>query len=143
MNNLLAPFYEFFFDYNVCQDLLNAVFDNLDYGKICISLIVVPAIILGVFYKFWDPLNTQRLKWGISLIIIAIVAYSITNWFLYNNSSIQEIIGNYNSEENQVDPNYFIFQMGMISILYSIILSFIPFTFIYKRLSTNNSHNPF
>ena len=142
MNEFLAPFYESFFNYNVYQELLDMVFNNLDYGKFGWLLIIVPLIDMLVFYKLWEPIPRQRLKWFLTLLFTAVILYSATSAILYNNPDIMEYAGNYTGESDQVNPGYFIFQMSMITVLYSFIMSFI-YSVIVKRFSTDNTNNPF
>ncbi len=70
----------------------------------------------------------------------AIIGYSATTGIIYNNECILDELAAYDG--SQVDPEYFIFQISMITVLYSLIVSLI-FTLIIKRFSTHNSHNPF
>ena len=142
MNDLLALLYEPFFDYNTYQDLLNLVFDNADYGKLGFILILIPLVVLGIFYKLWDPIRNQLLMLGLSVLLLLVIVYSSTTGILYNNGGILQEIGNYTGDDGQMDPDYFVFQMSMISMLYSVIISTV-FSFGLKLISTNNSHNPF
>ena len=141
MNDLLALFYEPFFDYNSYQDLLNLVFDNADYGKLGFILILIPLVVLAVFYKLWDPIRNQLLMLGLSILLVLIIAYSATSGILYSNGGILQAIGNYTGDDGQIDPDYFVFQMSMISLLYGVIIS-LAYSFGLKLISTNNSHNP-
>lgn len=137
--NAIAPLYEYFFDWNTYQDLLNAVFNNFDYSKIGWSILVVNLITLTVFYKLWDPISSSKLKWLVSLIIISILSYVATSSILYNNVVIIQHLGNGQSP----DGDYFIFQMSMISFMYSLITAFILSMIPFRQLSTNNCKNPF
>jgi len=141
MNNLLAPIYEFFFSWETHQDLLNFVFENLDYSKMAWVLLLTPPILLGIFYKAWEPMRNQRLMWFITVLLITIIAYGSTTVILYYNNDILQYIGNYTGEEGP-DADFFIFQMSMISALLAFILSFLE-SLIIRKISTNNSHNPF
>ena len=141
MNDLLALFYEPFFDYDSYQDLLNSVFDNADYGKIGLVLTLVPLVVLAIFYKLWDPIRNQLLMLGVSIVLVLIIAYSSTSGILYSNGGILQSIGDYAGDDGQIDPNYFVFQMSMISLLYGVIIS-LAYSFGLKLISTNNSHNP-
>jgi len=142
MNNLLAPMYELFFDYASYQDLLDMIYNNYDYGKIGLVLLLVPLALLAVFYKVWEPMRKQRLMWFLSLLLILIITYLSTTVIINNNGEILEYIGNYTGDDGQMDPDYFIFQMSMISVLYSLVLSII-YSLGLKTISVNNSHNPF
>lgn len=137
--NAIAPLYEYFFDWNTYQDLLNAVFSNFDYSKIGWSILVVNLITLTVFYKFWDPISASKLKWLISLLGIGILSYIATSSILYNNVEIIQHLGSGQSP----DGDYFIFQMSMISFMYSLITAFILSMIPFRQLSTNNCKNPF
>ena len=67
MNDLLAPIYEFFFSWETHQDLLTFVYDNLDYSKMAWVLLLASPILLGIFYKFWEPMSNQILMWFITI----------------------------------------------------------------------------
>ena len=142
MNNLFASLYETFFDWNSYENLLRAVFDNSDYGKLGLIMLLLPLLVLVVFYKLWDPINKQKLKWILSLVLILIVSYGVTSGILYSNAGILQEMGNYSGDNGEASPTYFVFQMGMISLLISSVMSLIYFI-ILKRFSTNNSYNPF
>ena len=142
MNDLLAPLYEMFFDWDTYQELLNIVFNNSDYGKLGIILLVAPAILLGIFYKVWDPINKQVLLYISTLIIASIALYISTSGILYSNYEMIEYIGNFTGEDGQTDANFFIIQMSIVSVLFSVILS-VLYTMVFKKLSVNNTQNPF
>ena len=143
MNEIVAILYEYLFNWNVYQELLGMVFNNLDYGKIGWLLIIVPIVLLTVFYKLWDPVNLSKLKWFIVIAIITLIAYGSTSAILYNNSEIIEYLGNYTGENGEPYADYFIFQMSIISMVYALIISFISSLAFFRLLSSNNSHNPF
>jgi len=140
VNDLLAPAYEYFFNWDNYETLLSCAYDNNDYGKFGWLLLLTPMLLLILFYKVWEPMRRQRLMWLIILIIISIIGYAATTGILYNNECILDELGSYTG--NQVNPEYFIFQMSMITVLYSFIMSII-YTLIIKRFSKHNSHNPF
>lgn len=140
INDLLAPMYEYFFNWNNYQILLTCLYDNNDYGKFGWLLLIMPLLLLVLFYKVWEPLRRQRLMWLIIIIITAIIGYAATTGIIYNNECILNELAAYDG--SQVDPEYFVFQISMINVLYSLIVSLI-FTIIIKRFSTHNSHNPF
>ena len=86
-------------------------------------------------------MRNQRLMWFITVIVIALIAYAGTSWILYQNNNILEYIGSYTGEEGP-DGDYFIVQISLISALYAFIISFL-YSLVVKKISTNNSHNPF
>ncbi|MBG7613165.1 hypothetical protein IU405_13000 [Polaribacter sp. BAL334] len=137
--NEIATLFEFFFNWDTYQELLNAVYNNLDYGKIGWLMIIITTIVLVVFYKFWDPISASKLKWLISLLGIGILSYVATSSILYNNVEIIQHLGIGQSP----DGDYFIFQMSMISFVYSVIIAFVLSIIPFRQLSTNNSKNPF
>jgi hypothetical protein len=143
MNEIIALLYEPFFNWDTYQELLSAVFNNLDYGKIGWLILIIPIIILIIFYKFWDPISSSKLKWWLMILSISILGYISASTILYSNPEMIQYLGNYTGENGQLDAVYFIFQMSMITAVYSLIitlmLSIVPFRFI----STNNSKNPF
>ncbi|MCL7755017.1 hypothetical protein [Polaribacter sp. Z022] len=141
--NEIAPLFEFFLNWDTYEELLNAVYNNVDYSKICLLLIFTPLLLLTTFYKFWDPVSSSKLKWWVTIFIVSIFSYIGASLILYNNPEIIQYLGNYTGENGQPDAHYFIFQMSMItlgcSLIVAIILSIIPF----RLLSTNNRNNPF
>jgi hypothetical protein len=143
MNEIIALLYEPFFNWDTYQELLSAVFNNLDYGKIGWLILIIPIIILIIFYKFWDPISSTKLKWWLMILSISILGYISASTILCSNPEMIQYLGNYTGENGQLDAVYFIFQMSMITAVYSLIitlmLSIVPFRFI----STNNSKNPF
>ncbi len=141
MNDLFAPLFEMFFNYTTHQVLLGYVFDNLDYGKIGTSLLLLSLTLL-LFYKVWNPIGSQRLKWACSVIGISVISYITTTIILYSNSNILEYIGNYTGENGQLNAEYFIVEMSIYSLIFSLVISFL-YSILFKRFSTGNSHNPF
>jgi len=140
MNNLLAPFYELFFDWGSNQTLLNCVFNNNDYTKFGLLLLVLPILLLVTFYKLWDPIRKQRLMLAIVFILITIITYGTTYGILNNNSCILNEVYAYTGDS--ANPNWFIQQMCIINLVISLVLTFL-FSIGVKRISTQNSHNPF
>ena len=138
MNNLFAPMYEWWFEFEVYEILLDCLYDNNDYGKFGWLLLIVPLLLLALFYKAWEPMRRQRLMWSITIIIISLIGYMTTTGIVFNNVCILD-------ELNGQDPKLaetFIVQISLISALYFLLASLI-YTFIVKRFSTHNSHNPF
>ena len=138
MNNLFAPFYEWWFDWDVYKVLLTCLFDNNDYGKFGWLLLIVPLLLLALFYRAWDPMRRQRLMWLITTIIISLIGYMATTSIVFNNVCILDELNGLDSKLAET----FIVQISLISALYFLIISLI-YTFIVKRFSINNSHNPF
>ncbi len=138
MNNLFTPFYEWWFDWDVYQVLLTCLFDNNDYGKFGWLLLIVPLLLLALFYRAWDPMRRQRLMWLITTIIISLIGYMATTGIVYNNVCILDELNGLDAKLAET----FIVQISLISALYFLIISLI-YTFIVKRFSINNSHNPF
>lgn len=137
--NKIAPGYEFFFDWSTYEDLLNAVFNNFDYGKIGWLIIIIPIIILTIFYKLWDPVSSSKLKWWLTLMAIGILSYISTSMVLYNNIKIIEHL----SIGKDPNADYFILQMSVITLVYSLIIAFILSIIPFRLISTNNRKNPF
>jgi hypothetical protein len=143
MNEILAPFYEFFFNWDTYQDLLSLVFNNLDFGKIGWLIIIIPVVILFVFYKFWDPVSSSKLKWGLTMLSISILSYISASTILYSNTEMIQYLGNYTGESGQPNADYFIIQMSGITLVYSIIIAFVLSIIPFRLISTNNRNNPF
>lgn len=143
MNEFIATLYDRLFDWNVYEDLSRMVFENLDYGKIGWILIVLPILFLIIFYKLWDPVSSSKLKWYLTMFLISLISYIGASTILYSNTQIIEYIGNFTGEDGQVNADYFIFQMSMITFFYALIISFILSIVPFRLISTNNRHNPF
>tara|TARA_B100000795_G_C22520923_1_gene331327 strand:+ start:98 stop:526 length:429 start_codon:yes stop_codon:yes gene_type:complete len=140
INDLLAGFYEDFFNWNNYEVLLTSLYDNNDYGKFGWLLLIVPLIMMLLFYKVWEPMRKQRLMWLITIITIAIVNYAITTGIIYSNVDVLNEIDIFDG--SQVDPEFFVFEISMINALYTVLISLF-YSIILKRFSTQNSHNPF
>jgi hypothetical protein len=138
MNDLFAPIYEPWFNFNVYQILLDCLYDNNDYGKFGWLLLIVPLLLLALFYKAWEPMRRQRLMWSITIIIISLIGYMTTTGIVFNNVCILDELNG----QNSILAETFIIQISLINALYFLLASLI-YTFIVKRFSTHNSHNPF
>lgn len=138
MNDLFAPLYEWWFNWDVYQVLLTCLYDNNDYGKFGWLLLIVPLLLLALFYKVWDPMRRQRLMWLITTIIISLIGYMATTGIVFNNVCILDELNGLDSKLAET----FIVQISLISALYFLLASLL-YTLIVKRFSTHNSHNPF
>ena len=138
MNDLFAPFYEFWLNYEVYEVLYTCLYDNNDYGKFGWLLLMVPLLLLALFYRAWDPMRRQRLMWLITTIIISLIGYMATTGIVFNNVCILDELNGLDAKLAET----FIVQISLISALYFLLVSLI-YTFIVKRFSINNSHNPF
>ena len=138
MNNLFAPMYEWWFNWGEYQVLLTCLFDNNDYGKFGWLLLIVPLLLLALFYKAWEPMRRQRLMWSITIIIISLIGYMTTTGIVFNNVCILDELNGLDSKLAET----FIVQISLISALYFLLASLL-YTLIVKRFSTHNSHNPF
>lgn len=143
MNEIIATLYDRLFDWDTYQELSGMVFNNQDYGKLGWILILVPILTLTFFYKFWDPVSNSKLKWFLSLLFVMIISYVASSIILYNNFEIIQFIGNYTGEDGQPSADYFIFQMSVISLVYTLTISFVLSIIPFRLLSTNNRYNPF
>ena len=138
MNDLFAPMYEWWFEFEVYEILLDCLYDNNDYGKFGWLLLIVPLLLLALFYKAWEPMRRQRLMWSITIIIISLIGYMTTTGIVFNNVCILDELNG----QNSILAETFIIQISLINALYFLLASLI-YTFIVKRFSTHNSHNPF
>jgi|TARA_B110001469_G_C9514716_1_gene256425 drug/metabolite transporter (DMT)-like permease len=138
MNDLFAPLYEWWFNWDVYQVLLTCLYDNNDYGKFGWLLLIVPLLLLVLFYKVWEPMRRPRLMWSITIIIISLIGYMTTTGIVFNNVCLLDEL---NGQDSKLAET-FIVQISLISALYFLLVSLI-YTFIVKRFSTHNSHNPF
>ncbi len=141
MNDLFATLYQMFFNYTTHQVLLDAVYFSFDYGKIGFMLLLFPLSLL-FFYLLWNPIGSQRLKWACSVIVISVISYITTTVILYSNRDLLTYIGNYTGENGQLNAEYFIVEMSIYSLIFSLVISFL-YSILFKRFSTGNSHNPF
>jgi len=138
MNDLFAPMYEFWFEFGVYEILLDCLYNNNDYGKFGWLLLIVPLLLLALFYKAWEPMRRQRLMWSITIILISLIGYMTTTGIVYINSCILDELNGLDSKLAET----FIVQISLISALYFLLASLL-YTLIVKRFSTHNSHNPF
>ena len=143
MNEIIVKLYEEFFDWSTYQGLLNMVFNNHDYGKIGWLILIIPIIILIIFYKFWDPVSSSKLKWWLTILSISILGYISASTVLYNNTEIIQYLGNYTGGNGQPDADYFIIQMSLMTLVYSLIIAFILSIIPFRLISSNNRNNPF
>jgi hypothetical protein len=143
MNEIIVKLYEEFFYWNTYQGLLNMVFNNHDYGKIGWLILIIPIIILIIFYKFWDPVSSSKLKWWLTILSISILGYISASTVLYNNTKIIQYLGNYTGGNGQPDADYFIIQMSLMTLVYSLIIAFILSIIPFRLISSNNRNNPF
>jgi hypothetical protein len=143
MNEIIVNLYEDYFHWNTYQGLLNMVFNNHDYGKIGWLILIIPIIILIIFYKFWDPVSSSKLKWGLTMLSISILSYISASTILYSNTEMIQYLGNYTGESGQPNADYFITQMSGITAVYSIIIAFVLSIIPFRLISTNNRNNPF
>lgn len=143
MNEIVAIFYDRLFDWDTYQELSGMVFNNQDYGKLGWMLILAPILVLTIFYKFWDPVSSSKLKWFLSLLFVMIISYAGTSIILYNNFEVIQYIGNYTGESGEPSADYFIFQMSVITLVYALVLSIILSIIPFRLISTNNRYNPF
>ncbi|MDO6802996.1 hypothetical protein Q4595_11105 [Wenyingzhuangia sp. 1_MG-2023] len=142
MNDFFALFFEFLFDYERDKELLDAVYNNGDYKSISFLMIVITILGLIAFYRIWDPISRQVLKFFCIIIAISVVQFFVSIYFLYNNNDLLNLMGNYSSESYHMAPKKFIMTMSVISLVYTILLSFL-LSLILKNISTSNKHNPF
>ena len=143
MNEIVAILYDRLFDWDTYQELSGMVFNNQDYGKLGWMLILVPILVLTIFYKFWDPVSSSKLKWFLSLLFVMIISYAGTSIILYNNFEVIQYIGNYTGENGEPSADYFIFQMSAITLVYGLIISSVLSIILFRLISTNNRYNPF
>ncbi|PNW28033.1 hypothetical protein [Formosa algae] len=142
MNDFIAGLYDPWFNYELYKPLLDGVYNGYDFQKIGISLIVISIIGLFLFYKPWDPIQKPRFKWFTTLVIIGIITAITIYSIIINNGEILQLLGNYSGDIGEANPQYFIFQMSIITILYSLVVSFI-LSIPVKFISVSNKNNPF
>lgn len=141
LNDFFVLWYERLFDYTTYNTLLDCVYNNADYGKIGGLMFMNTLILLFVFYKIWDPVKNPKVKWVVSILLIALLSSGSTYYILDMNACIREAIINNNG--GGADPINFITQMSVLTFVYSLIIAFVLSIFPFRYFSTNNSHNPF
>ncbi len=142
MNDLIASFYDRWFNYELYKDLQDSVYNAFDFQKLGWSLIIVSIILLLVFYKLWDPVKKPRFKWIITLLFVGIFMFAICYALLFNNIELLQYLGNYTGDVGEPNPQYFILQMAVISFVYGVVLSGFLSIFV-KYISVSNKRNPF
>ena len=144
MNELITGLYERWFDYETYQDLFNNVFKAQDFGFIGWTIIISSISLLLLFYKFWDPVQSQLKRWFLVLLINSLLIFGTSHLILYNNQGLIEAMGNY-SDGVGVNPHYFVFQISAISALYAFIvaISLCITPLPVKFFSNDNTKNPF
>ncbi|TXD53114.1 MULTISPECIES: hypothetical protein [unclassified Polaribacter] len=142
LNNIFAPLYEAFFDYQTNNELLQCIFNNFDYAKMVGVLLITPVLLLLGFYKIWDPIKNPKLKWILTIIISALISAILTQKILIElNVCLRMKIGGFTGDG--VDPFNFALSMSMISFFYALIISIILSIIPFRLISTNNRYNPF
>lgn len=134
MNDFIASLYDPWFNYELYKELQDSVYNAFDFQKLGISLAVISALFLFVFYKLWDPVKKPLLKWGLILVAVGIVMFATTYGLLISNGELLII--------DNPSPQYFVLQMAAISFLYGVILSAL-LSILFKYISTGNKYNPF
>lgn len=140
MNNVVASLYDPWFNYELYSDLLNAVYNAFDFQKLGIAYLVVSIVCLFVFYKVLDPIKKPRLKWFLTTVCSGILMLIVCCVLLYNNNQILMLIAD--PGQLDINPEYFIIQMAVITFLYGVITAMI-LSVLMKYLSAANTKNPF
>jgi formate hydrogenlyase subunit 3/multisubunit Na+/H+ antiporter MnhD subunit len=144
MNDLIIGLYEFLFDFELYQDLLDKAYRENSFAHIGYATIFSTILCLFIFYKVWDPVEGQRKKWIITLLLNSVIVFTASYLILYNKQGIIEAMGEY-VEGATVSPYGFVFQIAGMTFIYALILAIIccltPLP--VKYFSNDNKHNPF
>lgn len=150
--NIFAPIYQGIEDmlglYNSDFELIfNYLFDEGGYNKFGFTLILVPLIIVAIFYFVYKYPYAKKWHWGLMLVISSLLVFGIT----LNFANI-EILAPQNDELMQAmsDPEsgYQIFaetlpiKYSLINAILSLILGFIA-SFAMRPFSKCQKHLPF
>jgi hypothetical protein len=141
MKNILAPIVEGILGYNDNVIFCNLLYGSSDYTFIFLAIVLIPLIVLSVFYKVIDPILPKRLQWFIT-VVVSMVLVTIASYLIIMNGSMEICyadpasctMGNEPIGENFITS----FTMGILSLIPAI-----GFSFILKYISTNNKTNPF
>lgn len=133
MNDLVAMIVEPFLS---LQPYTNVMFDSKEYAVSFWIMLLIPMLVLLVFYRFWDKVNSKRYHWILFCTISIILVFMTSVGRLYN-SGLMEFIDN---------PNYdgcvtYMYQYSGLITLYSLVL-LLAFTFVFRFISPNNRYNP-
>lgn len=144
LNDIWILLYEdIWLDRRTYKDLLTDVFILKDFGSISLVTIICSTILLFLFYKFWDPVEGQRKKWLLTLVINSFFVFGISLIVLYNNQKMLQSIRGYNGIGP--DPSSFVFKVAAINGVYALIFAFLLciLPLPVKFFSNDNKHNPF
>lgn len=149
MKDILAPIYEKLF--GLYDQNFSLVFDHLynngGYLKFGFSFILIPLILLGVFYYVWKYPYGKILHWLLWLVVIIIIVfgmtYSIANTEIFAsgnqalNAAIDDASTGYKNYASSLPLQYALYNSLLtlvIGIIYSLIL---------KQFSKIQIHLPF
>jgi hypothetical protein len=144
IKNILHPILEFVFSSNSQVTLLNCIIDAPYYNILTWILLITPIVLLVIFYKVWEPLTKQLLKWFLTGMIICIILFIATRYFLIEeNPCMIVLLDEYDiSIPGLLNPNTFVYYVSVLISGISLILTFL-YSLVIKRISKQNSHNPF
>jgi drug/metabolite transporter (DMT)-like permease len=141
MRDILAPIVEAVLGYHENEIFCNLIYDSNDYTLLGLAIVLIPLLVLFVFYKFADPILPKRLQWLIA-VAISILFVVISSYLIIMNGSMEPCyVSPENCEMNQPPTSENLITsliMGLLSIASSII-----FTIGLRYISNNNKTNPF
>ncbi len=118
----------------------NTVYGSNDYLYLTLSFIVIPILILFIFYKVIDPLPVKFWKWLLTVFVCFVVIFGFNYYWLSSNSMYSHLL---NQDISTMTAFSFTLQLSFWSVLFSII-PILLFSWIYSRtISINNAKNPF
>jgi len=138
MNNTVANLYELcIYDSEFSQ----AVYDANDYVFLMLGFLIIPFIILLLFYRLVDPIPVKFWKWMVAVLISVTIVFAFSYYWLSSNSMYNYIMTDYSS------VNMSAMSFTLLLCIWSVVFSIIPtilFSWIFSRtISINNAKNPF
>ena len=141
IKNLLQPILELVFSSNSQFQFLSCINGGAYYNTLTWILLITPIVLLIVFYRGWDPLTKQLSKWIITGIVIALITFISTRIiFIEANPCMIAEMDQYDG--SGLNPNFFVYSVSTLIAGISLVLTFL-YSLVIKRISINNSHNPF
>jgi len=141
---LFESVYYFIFDtQGYGEALCDVVYSNNDYLWLGGLIILIPLVILAVFYVQTKlPLKFQKLQWLVVILVVLLISFFASRELLYGNSGLRAAIQQYDTEINLIDPFDFIRNLAFVSTGYALVTSLI-FSFFLRFISPGNRNNPF
>ena len=118
-------------------DYSDVMYDNGMYITISIFSIITVLIGLLTFYKLLDPQPKKLWKYLVVLIAITGLIFGWTSYWIGNDPDIANLIN-----RGEGPTTRFPVTIGLLNACYALVVTFI-ISILLKRISTNNTNNPF